>query len=774
MYSFDVFDTIIARKTATPQGIFAIMQSELILYPDFSNLHEYIKTNFYELRIHAENLARLNNESNGIEEVSLEDIYQAMAMTGCLSTSEQSILCDLERKTEIDNAIGIKENIIKLKQLISRGEDVVLISDMYLDKKTVRTILVNTDEVFRDLPLYLSSEYCQRKTSGNLYRLIHKVINIAYSDWTHYGDNLHQDIEVPMSLGIKVSHYQPERLTVFEENLLFHHGNNHQLQRCIGVAKYTRRSKQLSTTAGKIGCSLSGPIIYSYVEWILSEAKRKGIRRIYFIARDGYLIKRIADMLIQINNLDISTFYIFGSRKAWRLPSLSKDHFDLYTIIKWSNTRKIKSVEKLAELLMIPLEELRLFLPMGCDDRNVKISNQGLQYIVKKLERNEQFQDYYVNKLKDIHETAINYLKQEIDVSDDSFAFVDVSGGGLTQACLANLMKDFYVKPIHTFFFKIDRVNLASNSINDTFLPSYLENNLVIEMICRAPHGQTIGYEINQGKVVPKMEILEDEACLIHGFIEYQNGIESYAEMMAGFYKMGSIPLLSIEILLKYFNYIAKNPDTETLEYFASFPNSETGQDKKLIEYAPKLIKDDIYNIFLRKTYEYLDEYYEGTNFEYSLLRCNKEEAEYVEYCKREYSTTIGKLARQDKILADENLMRMYGNAGRFPCEILEEYIVIYGAGKFGQGLYRKINDMNINHKIQWVDKDYKKYNQLDLLLVEDPKSIGTRRYDQLIIAVLDKELAGSIKEELKVQGIPEDKIIWMSTNPYEQYYIQW
>ncbi len=774
MYSFDVYDTLITRNTATPQGIFAIMQEELALRSELYSLPEYIVTNFYELRIHSENLARLNNESNGIEEVSLEDIYCAMAMTGCVSAEDQKLLCELERRTEIDNTIAIEENIDKVKKLISQGEEVILISDMYLDVKTLRTILINANEVFKELQLFVSSEYGKRKTSGNLYRLINRIKGVDYTQWIHMGDNMYQDIEVPMSLGIKVIHYPVGKLLPLEDRLLQYYGNNRNLQLSIGAAKNIRRANPLHTTAGKMGCSFSGPIIYSYVEWVLSEAVRKGIHRLYFIARDGYLIKRVADILIQRNHLSISTYYIYGSRKAWRLPSLDKECFDLYTILKWSNTRKIKSLENLAEFLGIPCDELISFMPEGCKNKKAMITNQGLQYIANKLNNDQHFKDYLINKMRGIRDLTVDYLRQEIDVSNDNFAFVDVSGGGLTQGCLSNLIKSFYCKPIHTFFFKIDRVNLNPNSINDTFLPSYLENNLVIEMICRAPHGQTIGYEEKDGRVVPILATIEDEAYRKHGFYEYQRGIESYAMTLSRVQPLNDAPSLTTAIILKVFHYIAKEPDSETLEFFASFPNSETGRDNTLIEYAPRLTREDIENIFLKRTYEYLDDYYRGTNFEYSLLRCNKEEAEYVDYCKQMYSTAIGKLARQEKTNKEELHMKQYGSAGRFPCEILEENIVIYGAGKFGQGLYKRITDLNLSCKVSWVDKEYEKYNRQGLSMIESPQMIETKNYDQLIIAVASKDLADDIKLELMERGVPESKIIWMTTNPYEQYYLRW
>ena len=61
MYSFDVFDTLITRTTATPQGIFALMKDKLAEERDTNGLEDYVIENFFELRIHSEELIRENS-----------------------------------------------------------------------------------------------------------------------------------------------------------------------------------------------------------------------------------------------------------------------------------------------------------------------------------------------------------------------------------------------------------------------------------------------------------------------------------------------------------------------------------------------------------------------------------------------------------------------------------------------------------------------------------------------------------------------------------------
>ena len=772
MYSFDVFDTLITRRTATPKGIFALMQSKLNTCEKYQAISEYIASNFYELRIHAEELARANNQRNGIEEVSLDDIYEAMALTGCLSSEDKRKLSELEKATELENVVGITDNIDKVKGLISQGEEVILLSDMYLDRDTIRKMLIKIDLVFKELPLYVSSEYRLRKTSGNLYRFVKDQLQLDYKDWTHFGDNSYQDIEIPYGLGITVRQYKPEPLSNLEDELIKSYGNKALIQLTAGVARNLRQANSKAHVAEKIGSSLGGPVLYYYAEWVLERCVSMGIKRLYFIARDGFLIKNIFDILLRYKGISIETFYIYGSRRAWRIPSLIEEDFNLQQILGWSNKHMIRNIEDLANVLMLTPQELFHFLPDGCRSLSVRLTGQTIDYLIKKLEKNKIFRDYILSKLSPQRELARVYLRQEIDFSDDNFAFVDISGGGLTQGCLKKLLMGIYDRPIRTFFYKMDRVNLMEGCIYDVFIPSFLKNSLVLEMISRAPHGQTSGYRMHDGKVIPVIDDLEEKAILNHGFMDYQKGVESFAEQMVKLrVSMYYTPGL-IDMVIRYINYIAENPDDKTLNFFASFPSSETGREKELLEFAPRLSKEDIENIYLKRTTEYLEDFYKGSYFDYSLLRCTREDLEYIQACKREYHSARGKLLRQNKEHAERSMLQEYGRAGRFPCEILEKNIILYGAGKFGQGLYKKITSLGTSNVIQWVDKDYLRYNEVGLGQVQPPESIGSKEYDQLVIAVADKNLAQDIQRDLLERGIPEEKILWMDTDPYIQNYL--
>lgn len=760
MYSFDVFDTLITRKTATPEGIFALIQQELNNGERYTKFSNYIKKNFYELRINSEILARHTYCTvGGAEDITIEQIYEAMSMTGDIREFELEELISLEKKVEYENIIPIQKNINKIKTLIDKKENVVLISDMYLDERTIRNLLIKVDEIFTDIKLYVSSEYKKSKWTGSLYKVVKENEGVEYTDWIHYGDNLISDIKSANKLGITTELFKFECFKEYEERILSTNKDNHFVQLTVGAARNIRLKEELTGPAA-IGASIGSTILFPYVWWIINNSNKKGICRLYFVARDGYVLKKIADIIIKQYKYDIKTYYIYGSRLAWRIPSISESNDDLFKLMRWSYAHKIKDVKGLASFLEIPLEQFIEFLPERYKRSDAKLVEPIIAEIMKQLNKNMDFKRYFIDYHKEKRKTVVKYLKQEIDTSDDNFAFVELAGGGYTQGCLAHLMSEFYNGKIKSFFFKLDQINVMDNCIYYNFMPSLLYLNLIIEMLCRAPHGQTIGYKEDNGKINPLLKDDEGIALIKHGFNEYVSGMEEFSKEYSSALIKNNMEADNLEMLLNYMEYITKYPDNEVLEFFATMPNSLSGREKNVVEFAPKLSNNALRKIFLLSSKHHLESYYEGSSLEYSLLRVNEKEKKKIERYKKYSNRLYGKVMKNiNDILFSRN---EFGIANRFPCEIIGQKVIIYGAGNFGTDLHRKIRYTTNKEIVKWVDKNYKKY-KYNVHRVSDISKINSVEYDSIVIAVLDEGIAKSIKNQLISNGVKEEKIIWIN-----------
>lgn len=323
MVSFDVFDTLITRKTYSPQGIFLILQERL--FREFGLGKYHFCNNFYNLRINAEKNVRLYAEQEDREEITLDEIYDFLADRNDIPKDITLKIKEWEIQTEIDNTYPIIHNIQLLKKFLSEGHHIVLISDMYLSEDNIRNILLKSSSVFRHIPIYVSSEIKKTKSSGSLYFEIAKMEGESFSDWVHFGDNKNSDYLMPKMLGIDAKHIPFEEMTPWENELgkMLGLKNNLTLQFYFGMARNVRLEKKWDIPE-KIGGSIGGMLLYPYILWLLRKSIEMGIRRLYFIARDGYILKKIADIVIKNKDLDIYTAYVYGSRRVWRIKEASE------------------------------------------------------------------------------------------------------------------------------------------------------------------------------------------------------------------------------------------------------------------------------------------------------------------------------------------------------------------------------------------------------------------------------------------------------------------
>ena len=208
IYTFDVFDTLITRKTYSPHGIFYIVQEKLKKnnYKVSSGVN--LQESFVKMRINAEREANrvINYTKKDCNLPDFDEIYRAFSVLYSVTDKECEYLRKLEFEAEKANILPIKENIDMLKKLIEEGEDVVLISDMYMSEKEIRELLLSVDNIFDNISLLVSSAYRKTKSKGDLYSLFIDKYNVK-DGWIHIGDNISSDVNMARQMGAVANYY---------------------------------------------------------------------------------------------------------------------------------------------------------------------------------------------------------------------------------------------------------------------------------------------------------------------------------------------------------------------------------------------------------------------------------------------------------------------------------------------------------------------------------------------------------------------------------------
>ena len=599
--SFDIFDTLITRRVAIPRGIFAVMQEQL----SNSDLPEKLKLYFYSSRIECEAQARkIKHEISNTTEVNFDDIYAYIKQEYGLTYKQTDYLKKLETDTELQNIVPLNENIDILKKYISNGYRVILISDMYHTSDTLRSFLISIDEVFKDIPIYVSSEYGKNKHTGNIYPVIKEIEDIDYKNWIHYGDNKIADIKNAKEFGIKTKLCPIPPLMPYENEALQKCPINTKWQISIGISRLCRRNKQKKhQETYNLGASLTAPILYGYVDYLIKDALDKNIKTLYFVSRDGYIPKIIADVIIKHNGLDLKTKYLYGSRLTWRI--LDEDNYEKLITKIMNEYPKKMSIAFMAERLHIDIKMLNKFFNVKNTEK--VLTNDERIVITNKMLSSPEIKNTLINAGTKNREMLLKYIKQEINLSEQNICLVDILGTGVTNSIFCNYINSICNKNFYCYYYCMPYQYENDNIICYTFYDKICAN-AIIETLTRANHGQVLSYRFNESNnlISPNMENGYFKYVKKWGFEEYIKGIKDYTNAILN----SNLELFDeyYSLSYKYYDYIEQQfIDKETKDILNKLPYKFIGMEcnakNELLQESYDIIK--ILKSIINKFYLY-------------------------------------------------------------------------------------------------------------------------------------------------------------------------
>ena len=133
-------------------------------------------------------------------EIQFKEIFDHMAALYGLDDMQKDQLMQWEIEGELEAVIPLVPQISLLKKYIAEGNDIVLISDMYLPKEVIVKLLQKADPLLATLPLYVSSEVGHQKTTRKLFLHVYSDLDYCYEKWIHIGDNRFADQVQPEML----------------------------------------------------------------------------------------------------------------------------------------------------------------------------------------------------------------------------------------------------------------------------------------------------------------------------------------------------------------------------------------------------------------------------------------------------------------------------------------------------------------------------------------------------------------------------------------------
>lgn len=255
------------------------------------------------------------------------------------------------------------------------------------------------------------------------------------------------------------------------------------------------------------------PVMYAYISWVLDQARRDKIQRLYFLARDGFQMYLAAKILCQERGEKIQCRYLKCSRYALRVPAyflMGRDCLDL--ICQGGTDVTLGKVLKRSGLSReeIPLWARRLGAETWLDRI---LSYREVQKLKGVLAGSEGFLERIHEISREAYPAAAGYLRQEGLLEAIPYALVDSGWIGTLQQTLELLLKkEGKTEALKGFYFGLYEIPKGADREKYRayyFLPTgkikrkvYFCNSL-FECVFSAPEGMTLHYRKEDKEYLP-------------------------------------------------------------------------------------------------------------------------------------------------------------------------------------------------------------------------------------------------------------------------------
>ncbi len=492
--SFDLFDTLIMRQTLFATDVIDLTECRL------NDKGIYLK-GFSEKRLQAEK--ELSNDKAPV----LKEIYQFVLdqYDTVPITAEEA--AQLEWTTEYDLVIPRREMVDFMSVLYRQGKKIYIVTDTYYKKEQIVKLLEKCGiKTYTDV--LASCEYKISKSQGLFNELKKKTDG---EKCLHIGDDFIADIENARKSGI-------DAFQIYSGvDLLEQIGYLGLWDKIGGISsrvkigmfagrlfnspfQFETENRKLSVQdAYDLGYLFLAPIIGDFVIWFAKQMKENDIRNIWLGTRDGYLIKKMYDIICPDNN---AICFLTSRMAAIRAAMTDMEDIEYVAGMKFSGSIQ----QQLKQRFGI------------CIDGDV--------------EKEKTLRDYanIIFENAKIHKKNYQVYIDSLDLKKGDVAFFDFVAKGTTQMYISRLVenhiKGFYFLQLEQEFMSNKGLDIVSFYRNDESNNcAVYEDYYILETVLTSPMPSVTGFDENgNARYAEETRSKKEIEC----FLRIQDGIIDY------------------------------------------------------------------------------------------------------------------------------------------------------------------------------------------------------------------------------------------------------
>lgn len=323
LVTFDVFETVLVRAVSPPQAVFDLVGRRAAE----RGLVACSPQAFGQARQWAETRALRWHRAS----TSLDSIYTEVTSALVLPVDARGELARLELDVEAELLQPLPSGVRLVAAERARSGRVVYVSDMYLPGEFIEAQLRRHGLWHDGDVLYVSHAHGSTKRSGLLFDIVALAEGIPTSAMLHHGNDRQSDVRGAETAGARAVMLPAGNPNRYEHALQGHrHATDGLASAMAGASRLARLEMDPATPREHalvdVAAGVMAPVLTAYVTWLLRRAAARGLRRVYFVARDGQVLQRIAERLAPRLGVHVELHYLYASRLVWNRVVSSPSH----------------------------------------------------------------------------------------------------------------------------------------------------------------------------------------------------------------------------------------------------------------------------------------------------------------------------------------------------------------------------------------------------------------------------------------------------------------
>ena len=538
--SFDVFDTVLTRRVGAPSAVAELLGARLqaedgsrVSAAAFASARGYVE-------------AEVNNTLR--RHGSLTEIYERMAEVLNVPRSVAAGWALGEEALERELVVPLPGAAERVTAARADSDAVIFVSDTPHRVDLIRELLERAGLLRPEDRVFVSGGGPHSKSRGGLFTAVQQELG---SDVRchHVGDDAWSDVAAARREGWSYERDTRGRLTRYEETLEQRSVVSGSV--CSWMAGASRQARLeavhrgVSPTIADVASGVLAPMLTAYALWIIGQARQHRVERLYFVLRDGEVMLRAAQPLVERLAPDLELRYLYGSRQAWILAATATSDV---LFEEWVRVRREVTLRTaLGRFGLTPEEAQDITSPALVDavDADDPLS-EGDRHRLMSMARRGPLRDEIRRRGEAAATAALGYLRQEKLLDGTPSALVDAGWRGYSSAALDELVRRGGGEaPLHLMIgcmpsspdLREDGLRMVPWLFDRQRRPRDLADverpNVLIEMLCAGSEGRCVGYERVGDRIEPVLANAANTPVLEWGLAEVQRAAVRAVELTA-------------------------------------------------------------------------------------------------------------------------------------------------------------------------------------------------------------------------------------------------